>query len=203
MVASATFVTQLDPRIIQKIRRRRPRLVARYSWSQESRGRGKPLNHENAMTFLVSPYPLTDSLSQRLTALIQTRLTILQARLSLHSAAASVAATTPSTYPMGLEPRGSSSSASGSAPSPKLVTPVDERPSAADSLPLKKQGGGFWVHPSDREKSDRLPPIRTNVEHQSSHSRKSGSASPRSDDARRSANGLDMLLDAGMGRSSI
>lgn len=93
---------------------------------------------------------------------------------------------------------------SGSAPSPTLVTPVDERPGAADSLPAPsalKKPSGYWVHPSDRERSDRLPPIR--VEAPSRQSRKSGSTSPKSDDGRRSQNGLDMLLDAGMGRSSI
>jgi hypothetical protein len=128
--------------------------------------------------------------SQRLTALIQTRLTILQARLSLHSAAASVAANTPPPpMPATLEARGSSSS---SAPSPPLMTPVDERPDASDSFPVPKKSG-YWSHPGDRD--NKLPPIRTDG------SRKSGSVSPKSD-GRRSQNGLDMLLDAGMGRNT-
>lgn len=126
---------------------------------------------------------------ERLTALIQTRLTILQARLSLHSAAASVAANTPPPpMPAALEPRGSSSS---SAPSPPLMTPVDERPSLSDSFPTKKSSG-YWSRPSDRDNI--LPPIRTHGDR-----RPSGSVSPKSE-GRRSQNGLDMLLDAGMAR---
>jgi hypothetical protein len=90
--------------------------------------------------------------------------------------------------PAALEARGSSST---SAPSPPLVTPVDEHPSGSDAFPIKKSSG-YWGRPSDRE--NRLPPIRTHGDR-----RPSGSVSPKSE-GRRSQNGLDMLLDAGMAR---
>lgn len=91
------------------------------------------------------------------------------------------------------------------------MTPVDDRAPAADSLPQQpqqlKKPSGYWVHPSEGKSTDRLPPIRTaeaaSRQHHPSHARQSGSTSPKSDGSRRSQNGLDMLLDAGMGRSSI
>jgi hypothetical protein len=63
------------------------------------------------------------------------------------------------------------------------MTPVDERPE--DSFPIKKPAG-YWSRLSD----NRLPPIRSH----------DGSVSPKSE-GRRSQNGGDLLLDAGMARS--
>jgi len=65
------------------------------------------------------------------------------------------------------------------------MTPVEERPDASNTFPIKKPSG-YWSRPTD----NRLPPIRTH----------DGSVSPKSE-GRRSQNGLDMLLDAGMARS--
>jgi len=162
---------------------------------------------------------------QRLTALIQTRLTVLQARLSIHSAAAQLSFSPPTpsvdgstrdlplvaerTPSLGGSSRASASSSTGPV-SPTYMAP----PPVPAQLASEKARGGYFTLPPPQSmlrsrSGSRSPPLghrdvypqmRIGERELRMPAPRSGSTSPKSTGSEGRAPGLDMLLDAGMER---